>query len=448
MTVVGHDALPGNRAAILTAVLSPAVLIFACYNVVNAGNLAFNMVFSRWMGPALFGDLAIILTVKLSILSVFAAIQMAVSRHVAATGRADDAALARFNGIGFAVLAALLPLLLVTIWRTDLGQSLDQHLGMSTSGLFFIISLAIPFALPLCLLRGVVQGRMDVGAVLTSALVEMAVRLFGAVVLWHLGAGITGVVVAIALSVVAGWAVIARHLSGPRPDVASSGTLIRTIMAACLPFAVLQLSQVLLLDAEVFVAKLLLAPIEAGYLAATSLFQRIEFFACFGLVSVLLPSVANAVAHGRTGLHEARPVALLFVAVTSVVLVAVWAMPDTLIRLMVGAAFLPARDFLMPAALAAAAFTFSFLVATFLAGQGRFVGIWMVAGCVPVQLGAFTILAVYADMPRAADLMSLKAGCQILLALLMAGVATRHLWRLRTAGAAARFCSQTSLIKE
>jgi len=102
----------------------------------------------------------------------------------------------------------------------------------------------------------------------------------------------------------------------------------------------------------------------------------------------------------------------------------------------------------MPAAWAAAAFTFSFLVATFLAGQGRFVGIWMVAGCVPVQLGAFTILAVYADVPRAADLMSLKAGCQILLALLMAGVATRHLWRLRTAGTTARFSSEISLIKE
>jgi len=318
---------------------------------------------------------------------------------------------------------------------------------MSTQGLFFIICLAIPFALPLCLLRGVVQGRMDVGAVLASALVEMAVRLFGAVVLWHLGAGITGVVAAIALSVVAGWAVIARRLSCPRPDVSTSGMLIGTIMAACLPFAVLQLSQVLLLDAEVFIAKLLLSPIEAGYFAATSLFQRIEFFACFGLVSVLLPSVANAVAQGRTGLREARPVALLFVAVTTVVL-AVWAMPDTLIRLMVGAAFLPARDFLMPAAWAAAAFTFSFLVATFLAGQGRFVGIWMVAGCVPVQLGAFTVLAVYADVPRAADLMSLKAVCQILLALLMAGVATRHLWRLRTAGTTARFSPEISLNQE
>lgn len=442
--VLGRNGLLSNRAAILTAVFSPAVLIFACYNVVNAGNLAFTMVFSRWMGPALFGDLAIILTVKLSILSIFAAVQMAVSRHVAATGQADDAALARFSRIGFAVLAGLLPLLLATIWQTDLGQKF----GMSTQGLFFIICLAIPFALPLCLLRGVVQGRMDVGAVLTSALVEMAVRLFGAVVLWHLGAGITGVVVAVALSVVAGWAVIASRLSRLRPDVSSSGTLVRTLMAACVPFAVLQLSQVLLLDAEVFVAKLLLARPEAGYLAAASLFQRIEFFACFGLVSVLLPSVANAVSQGRTGLHEARPVALLFVAVTTIVLVAVWAMPDTLIRLMVGVAFLPARDFLMLAAWAAAAFTFSFLIATFLAGQGLFVGVWMVAGCVPVQLGAFTIFAVYADAPRAVDLLSLKVGCLFLLALLMACVAIRLLWRLRKPSLAASFASKTSLIKE
>jgi hypothetical protein len=115
---------------------------------------------------------------------------------------------------------------------------------------------------------------------------------------------------------------------------------------------------------------------------------------------------------------------------------------------MVGAAFLPARDLLMPAALAAAAFTFSFLVATFLAGQSRFVGIWIVAGCVPIQLGAFTILAMCTDTPRAVDFMALKALCQVMLAVLMAGVATRHLRRVRASGANPPFSSEPPLIKE
>ncbi len=423
-----HDAL-GQDGAIAVAALSPAVVIFLCYNVVNAGNLAFNMLFSRWMGPALFGDLAIILTVKLSVLSIFAAVQLAVSRHVAARGSVDDAALARINRAGLALLAGLLPLLLLAVWQTDLGR----HLGMGTNGLLLIICLSIPFAFPLCLLRGVVQGRMDVGAILASALCEMAVRLFGAILLWHAGAGISGVVAAIALSVVAGWAVIARSLPAPRPAAAQTGALSRALLALCLPFALLQLAQVLLLDAEIFVAKLILGAEDAGYLAATSLFQRIEFFACFGLVSVILPSVAHAVANGGNGLREARPVLMLFAGVTALVLLAVAAFPGTLIALMVGPAFLPAQDLLLPAALAASAFTFSFLVATFLAGQGCLAGIWMIAACVPVQLGALGGLSLWSEAPGAADLMTLKVLCQGALALLMTGLAARH---LRHSGAA------------
>jgi hypothetical protein len=56
---------------------NPAFLIFVAYNLANLGNLIFNMLFSRWMGPSLFGDLAVVLTVKLSLVSIFIAVQMA-----------------------------------------------------------------------------------------------------------------------------------------------------------------------------------------------------------------------------------------------------------------------------------------------------------------------------------------------------------------------------------
>lgn len=421
----GPSPLPWRtqaRRSLRQACANPAVLIFVCYNLVNLGNLVFNMLFSRWMGPALYSDLAVVLAVKLALLSVFVAVQMAVSREVATHHGHNDALLARFHTRALILLTACLPIVIGALLLFDIGQ----RLGMTHPHLLVLVLLALPIALPLCLLRGVVQGRMDVTGVMLSVGIEMGVRLVGAILMWQLGAGIEGVTLAIVVSVVAGWAVITPRLPRApkactkRPCPAPSATKpnsLKPILLACLPFAVLQLSQVALLDAEVFAAKLMFSAADAGYLAATSLFQRIEFYACFGLASVLLPSVAAAVAKGGSGLRQAAPIAALFLVVTACVFTAIGFFPDTLIRVLVGSDYLPALELLPLAALSAAAFTLSFLIATFLAGQGSVTGIWLIAACVPIQLGAFQLAATYMPDFQAVDLLTIKVICQSILAL-------------------------------
>lgn len=401
---------------------NPAFLIFVAYNLANLGNLIFNMLFSRWMGPSLFGDLAVVLTVKLSLVSIFIAVQMAVSRMVAASGHRSNHLLARLHFYGFCILTLALPILIALAVMVDLGG----HIGLANPHLLPMILIIFPIALPLCLLRGVVQGLMDVTGVMLSVGLEMAVRLIGAILVWKLGGGIEGITLVIVASVLAGWAVIAprqqARLSIRKPGQQGQPADVRlsAFVFACLPFAVLQFSQVVLLDAEVFVAKMAFSAVDAGYLAATSLFQRIEFYACFGLASVLLPSVSAAVARGETGLRQAIPIIILFLMVTVTIFAAIWIMPDTLITLLVGEAFLPARELLPLAAASASAFTLSFLIATFMAGQGNYAGIWMIAACVPVQLGTFLLATFHIPFFHVFDLLAIKVTCQVMLLIGMA----------------------------
>lgn len=408
-----------HAGAVWAALASPVVLVFLSSNFVNAGNLVFNVLFSRWMGPALFGDLATVLTIKLALLGLFGAVQMAVSHHVAKRGTTDDDDLARLNRFVFIALWCLTPVLMLLIHA---GQAGDR-LGMGQPHLLLFVLLSLPFAASLSVMRGVVQGRMDVHGILLSANVEMVLRLGGAVAFWTLGFGSEGVVAAIALSIVAGWAVIARKLPKQDKNRDLPLPLAVLIASAAFPFAVLQASQVFLLDGDLFAAKLLMTEIEAGHVAAVGLFQRIAFFACFGLVAVLLPSVTDAVSRGRSGLREALPVAVVFFLATCVFLGAVTASPDRLIMALVGPDYLPATSYLPVAAAAAALFTMNYLLATFLAALGDFRGIWALAAGVPLQLGAFFITGMTTDGVTPGDLMIVKLGCQGALAALLSGFA-------------------------
>jgi O-antigen/teichoic acid export membrane protein len=244
--------------------------------------------------------------------------------------------------------------------------------------------------------------------VIASAQAEMWLRLILAAIAWQTGLGLPGVAAAISLSVLAGLAPLWSLLPA-RP----TATLPHGLIFAALPFAALQAGQVILMDGDVLLAQTLLGPEAAGHLAPR-LFQRIQFFACFSLAVVLLPAVTSDVAAGRSPLRAAAPVFALYAAVTLPVIAAAFATPTLLVTTLVGPAFLPAADLVPTVALAAAAFTLSFLLATYLSAIKDRSGIWLIALACPVQLVAMSLAAQ--DLASA---LTAKLACQLALAALL-----------------------------
>lgn len=400
-------ALPGRMLARLGALSAgPLVAIFLSANIVNIGNLGFNVLFSRWMGPVAFGQLATLLTLFLAVMAVLTALQLAVSQRIAA---GDDpalaAALARLARRGLALGVAVLPALILAVHLLDLGPAL----GVSSPQSLPLLLLCLPFALPLALARGIATGHLDARRVILSAQAEMWLRLILAAVAWQSGLGLPGVVAAISLSVLVGllplWPLLPK-----RP----TATLPQGLILAALPFAALQAGQVILMDGDVLLAQALLGPEAAGHVAALGLFQRIQFFGCFSLAVVLLPSVTAAVAAGRNPLRAAAPIFALYAAVTLPVIAAAFAAPTQLMTALVGPAFLPAADLLPIVSLAAAAFTLSFLLATYLAAKGDRGGIWAITLACPIQLTAMSLSAH--DL---SSVLTAKLFCQLALATLL-----------------------------
>ena len=361
MDVTRHEPTPA-RAWILAALTTPAVLIFISSNFVNVGNLAFNILFSRWMGPELFGDLALILTIKLSVLGVLGAVQMAVSQQVSTHDFQNNQCLPHLNRILFLGLLSGIPMALFAVFWIDIGTLIDFSSPLS----FVLLFICIPFAAPLSILRGLAFGTQSTGRIVLTANVEMGVRLFGAILAWHLGFGLNGVVMAIGLSIIAGWLVLADMMPKQVPGSGQGPGQLKSLGISAFPFAVLQLSQVISLDGEIFLASAFLPAEDAGYVGALSLFQRIEFFACFALASVLLPSVVRAANCPRQIMIAAAPVLTIYFCVVFPFIVMVWFAPEMIISILVGQGFLIIASAMVPAAISAAAFTLSYLLATLL----------------------------------------------------------------------------------
>ncbi|MFW2590234.1 hypothetical protein [Sagittula sp. SSi028] len=404
-------------------IVTPAVAIFLSSMGVNVGNLGFNMIFSRLMGPELFGQLAFLLTLKLSLLSLFGAVQMAVSHLVsdcpATHHPALLSALSALNRASFGLLCGVAVVISVGLWLWLGGAALPPVLLVA----------AVPYGAAFSLLRGVAYGALHTRPIILSANVEMGVRLIGALVAWQLGFGLSGVVGAIALSIVAGWWVVRRELPTPsRSQAHSQPSLVRALVLGAGAFALLQLSQVLALDGDIFLARSFLSAEEGGLIAALSLFQRIQFFACFSLATVLLPDLTRARREGQSLLTALRPVAALFAGVSLSVLIATTAMPETLTDLLVGSQYRAAAPMLRLAALSSIAFTLSYLIATALMAFGDRSGIWICLSIAVLQLAA---MALSPD-PQLSYFVTIKLAAQLLACGVSLGLFVQ---RMRTARA-------------
>lgn len=417
MTSLTLDTRPHRR--FWAVLMTPAVAMFLSANVANVGNLVFNMLFSRWMGPALFADLAMLLTLKLSLLALLNALQMAVSQVTSAgPDRGVDQAIIWLNRVVFVALGLALPLLV----PAAMTGALAARLGLDSSVALIILLFALPVTAPLCLARGVALGRVDLRGLVLSSNLEMVVRLGGAALAWQVGLGLEGVVLALAASLVAGWWPLRAVLRG---TARLQRPVLRRVAALALPFAVLQAAQVGHLDGDVLMANLLLTKTDAGLAAVLSLFQRIQFFACFGLAAVLLPSVNAAVVAGRSGLAELRPVAVLFAGLSLPLLLILSLYPGPVLLGLSGPAFAAATPVLAQVGLAAVLFTFSYLGATFLAATGDRRGIWLIAAFLPIQIGLY--LMAHRSGLLLSVMVDIKTGVQAVLAALILALAAFRL---------------------
>jgi len=370
------------------AFLGPAAIIFISANIANAANLLFNMIFARLMGPALFADLTLLLTLKLGVLSFLGAVQFAVSELTAKRGH-KAASKAEAKALSWLSLKFAIPVMFIIIASANF---IVAFLNFSSPGSLRFLALAIPFFLPMVIYRGLTQGLIDVPKIVISVQAEWIIRLFGSLILWKLGSGLPGIAIAVVLSIIAGFLFSTERQDWllKRPVIKTKASIDTAKLGAlALPYFILQMAQVLVLDSDIVVAKAIFSAETAGLAAGLLLIQRIFFFAFLSCSTILQPYIAKQ----KKGAQNHKELLLLLTGIaliTMVALILIIPNANLMAKIMLGDDYVDLAPIIWISALTGAVFIMSYLCAIHQIVKGQNFAAKLIIGFGMAQLTILT----------------------------------------------------------
>ena len=357
------------RALYENKFMGQAAALFISANIANAANLLFNMIFARLMGPALFADLTLLLTLKLGVLSFLGAIHFAFSEQTAKAPDADNQKL-KAHALSWRSLKITIPIMFIIF---ALANFIAASLNFSSPLSIALLATAIPFFLPMTLYRGLTQGRVDLPKIILSIQAEWVIRLAGSLILWKMGFGLPGIAAAVALSILAGFLFstdTADRALHKKALAAKDAFAVKALGVTALPYLILQVAQVLVLDSDIIIAKAVFTPQAAGLVAGLLLIQRVFFFAFLSCSTILQPVVAR-----QTG--GEKPAAGLLALLAAIALITAVAMliivpnSDLIVKIMLGDAYVDLASIIWISALTGAVFIVSHLCAVYQIARGK-----------------------------------------------------------------------------
>lgn len=267
-------------------------MLFAMIMAVNVGNYVFHALASRALGPEDYGSLISLVAVVTLLAVPSQAIQAAVAKTIAVEEQS--------GGEG-----RMAPLLLrLTLLLTVLGGALA--LGLALTGGYWagffklksrtpllavgaasLVSLLLPVA------RGALQGLQRFGQLGLNLISDSFLRLGFGAVFFALGFGITGGLLAGALSGAAALLLSAAPLGRLRPQASAAvGTDLEEIYRDGLPMLAAFGAFAVLASLDVILAKHFLPPLAAGYYSAASVVGKAFLFLPLAVAQVLLPKAS------------------------------------------------------------------------------------------------------------------------------------------------------------
>lgn len=347
-----------------STLLTGGALLFASMTIVNAGNYLFNLILGRWLGPAAFSDLSLIVTLMLMITFITVTFQLTAARFAAIHTADDDqtsmASTRRWQirvawGLGIFLMAIL-----------GGGALFWQSFFRTASPWpFVILAIGMPLYFAQGVDRGVLQGQTRFGRLALSYQAEMWVRLITAVAFVALGWSVSGAVGGITLSFLATWLVTLAAKKGLQKANPLSRDEQKAVLSFAWPVLVAHISQILINNSDILVVKRFFLTEEAGLYAALALIGRIVFFATWSVVTVLFPIVAQKHKKGEPHRHLLYLSLGLVILVSGLILAATTFFPQFIVNILFGDAYISIAPLLWRYALATSIYALANVIITY-----------------------------------------------------------------------------------
>ncbi len=355
--------------------ISPETFFVLSSFIVNGGNYLYNLLMGRYLGPEVFADVAILITLLLVISFVAMTFQVVVSKFTVEFDASEIASfkkwvLQRATTVGLVLGAATI------IFAKDL----QLFFNTTSSSMFLFFGIGIPVYFITSVHRGSLQGSDNFKLLSGSYQMEMWVRLIGTFsLLFIFGLNpIQSVAIAIAVSFVAGlfpWKKNTTTTTTIKSLPKLSSAHKKQIKTFFLLTAFYECTQIICNNSDILLVKHFFDATEAGLYASLALIGRVIYFITWMFVMLLLPKVVSLRKQGEA----TAPLLMKYVGYISVFALVITTLaflfPQTAVLLLFGDAFTSIANLLGWYALATSLFAISNIFAYYFLSLDKYMPI-------------------------------------------------------------------------
>ena len=397
-------------------------LLFASTLLVNLGNYLINLLLGRWMGPAEFSEVGLLVTILLMLSFIALAFQLTAAKYTALWLGSEPEKLSAlyswlkrvgwYTGFCMSAVFIVFPLSLQNFFRT------------SSWWFFPVFGVGIPLYLIMSINRGILQGEQSYGRLALTYQVEMWCRLGLSIIAVRLGWGTPGIAVAITLSLFATLLVSGTRIKAIRVGLEESRAILRFFFI----ILIYECSQILINNSDTMLVKHFFPPTQAGLYAALALIGRIVYFGTWTVVTLLFPLVIRLEKEGKPHLPYFYGGLGIVAALATLIITGAYLFPVWMVQLLFGSEYLSISPFLWKYALATALFTCANVFVYYNISLGRNLPALLMVLAGFLQIGLIWIWHTSFD-----QVIGIQIGLMIGIIILMMVVQARK-WVVLTAG--------------
>jgi len=336
--------------------ISPEKLFMGSVLLVNGGNYLYNLLLGRLLGPEVFAEAALLVTLLLVLSFLGMTFQLATAKFAVLFSGTDWDA---FQQLMYKY--ALTFGMLVGILLFSFAGTLKDVFQTESALLFKTFAAAVPLYFFMSVNRGKYQGQQDFKKLSTTYQTEMWSRLLLTLgFLWLVPVSPAFLVaLGIALSFIFG--LIPSKFDGKKmfKKISLEASKKKQVVQFMVLTACYEFTQIIINNSDVLLVKHYFDAMDAGLYASLALIGRVVYFVAWMFVMLLLPTVVEKKKNGEA----TAPVLFKYVSYIAVLSLAIVAtcvlFPELIITMMFGEAYLAMASLLWQYALATSLFAIS-----------------------------------------------------------------------------------------
>jgi O-antigen/teichoic acid export membrane protein len=326
-----QDTSEAGQRRLRSRLLSGSAIMLVSSGVVGATNLIYNLVIAHGLGAAGFGHASAVYTVLMLLSAVTLSFQLLCSKFVART----DLVPMKVGIYRFLHRRAWISAIIVTALLLYASPVISRYLNLPTRNYIDLLAAGVIFFIPLGVRRGFMQGMYDFPHLALNFVLEVVVKLVGAVLLINAGVGVLGVIAAVVASVMVAYLVGVPSKALQIPSQSSVPAAFEEGVQTTVFFV----GQVIINNLDIILVKHFFTATQAGVYAAVALVGRVVYMLSWSVVSSMFPFSARVPSHERDGRTVLSIALLLVVLITSLFTLGVWLAPSRLWVMVLGSGF-------------------------------------------------------------------------------------------------------------